>query len=57
MALTEAVAALTRAMRDLPTATLRRMALSASPTTASVARVLLESRPEAEPLPNVIFPS
>jgi hypothetical protein len=53
----EAVAVLTRKLRGLPTPVLQRMAESTSPTTAAVARVLLETRPEAEPLRNVIFPS
>lgn len=53
----EPVRVLARTMRDLPTATLRRMAESPSPTTAAVARVLLEGRDDAEPLNHAIFPS
>jgi len=53
----EAVVVLTRTLRSMPTATLRTMAESVTPTTAAVARVLLESRPEAEPHRNTIFPS
>lgn len=53
----EAVAVLTRSLRNTPSSVLRRMALSASPTTAAVARALLETRTDAEPLPNVIFSS
>jgi hypothetical protein len=53
----EAVAVLTRSLRNTPSSVLRRMALSVSPTTAAVARVLLEGRDDAEPLNHAIFPS
>lgn len=41
----EAVPVLTRLLRDLPTPVLRRMAESDSPTTAAVARAILDTRP------------
>ncbi|MGW4525167.1 hypothetical protein [Amycolatopsis sp. NPDC004378] len=53
----EAVATLTRTLRNMPLPVLRKMAASASPTTAAVARVLLEHRPDAEPNRHVIFPA
>jgi hypothetical protein len=53
----EAVAVLTRTLRHAPTATLRRMAESPTPTIAAVARALLEIRGDADPLPRTIFPS
>lgn len=53
----EAVAVLTRSLRNTPSSVLRRMAESPSPTTAAVARVLLEGRDDAEPLNHAIFPS
>lgn len=53
----DAVAVLTRKLGGMPTPVLQRMAESTSPTTAAVARVLLETRDDAEPLRHTIFPS
>lgn len=52
----DAIRVLTRTLRNMPTPVLRRMADSATPTTAAVARALLDTRDDAEPLNHTIFP-
>ncbi|WP_410633348.1 hypothetical protein [Amycolatopsis sp. cmx-4-83] len=45
----EAVAVLARSLRNLPAPALRRMAASPSPTTAAVARAILDTRADEAP--------
>lgn len=53
----DAVPVLARALKDLPTPVLRRMADSDALTVAAVARAILDLREGGEPLPDQIFPS